>query len=187
MSGLSKGLNENIAIVGFSDVKIENINMFLEQFRKENKVPIQFFDAKKVAGPHHLYFAALNALNAFEKNSNISNNIAVESLLYASAQRQIQKAVKMLGIKQDSSEVAVLIVAKNKREKDAGLRLVAKLIPGKHNDSVIELTSKKIKDIRGLFGILDLEFEAKLEKEGSEKETLADLVIERMALLGIKC
>ena len=43
--------NKNIAIVGFSNVKIQNITKFLEQFRKENKeAPIQFFDAKKVAG-----------------------------------------------------------------------------------------------------------------------------------------
>jgi hypothetical protein len=37
-----------------------------------------------------------------------------------------------------------------------------------------------------LFKISELEFEAKLEKKGLEKEALADLVIERMALLGTK-
>ncbi|HDQ05420.1 MAG TPA: hypothetical protein ENN36_01695 [Candidatus Bathyarchaeota archaeon] len=178
--------NENITIVGFRNVQIEDINAFLEHTRKENKAAVQFFDAKHVAGPQHLYFAALNALNAFEKNTNISNNLAVEALLYASAQRQIKKAVNMLGIKQDSSEVAALVITENRHKKSDYLRLVTKLIPGERDDSVLELTDKKLGNIKKLFGISDLEFEAKLEKEGAEKEALTDLVIERMALLGTK-
>ena len=179
--------NKNIAIVGFSNVKIQNITKFLEQFRKENKeAPIQFFDAKKVAGPQHIYFAALNAMNAYEKKINISNNLAVESLLYASAQRQITKAVKMLGIMQDTSEVAALIIAENSHEKKDGLCLVSKMIPGERNDSVLELTNQKIMSIKKLFGISDLEFEAKLKNQELEKEDLTDLIIERMALLVTK-
>jgi len=179
--------NEHITIVGFRNVQIEDVNAFLEHFRKENRgASVQFFDAKQVAGPQHLYFAALNALNAFEKNTNISNNLAVEALLYASAQRQIKKAVNMLGIKQDSSEVAALIITENRQKKSDCLRLVTKTVPGERDDSVLEPTDKKIGNIKKLFRISDLEFEAKLEKEGLEKEALTDLVIERMALLGTK-
>jgi KEOPS complex subunit Cgi121 len=179
--------NEHIAVVGFRNVHIENINAFLEQFRKENVgASVQFFDAKHVAGPQHLYFAAVNALDALNKNTNISNNLAVEALLYASAQRQIKKAVEMLGIKQNSSEVVALIMTKNRHKKADYLRLVTKTVPGEQDDSVLELTDKKIENIKNLFEISDLEFEAKLEKEGLEKEALTDLVIERMALLGTK-
>ena len=179
--------NEHITIVGFSNVKIENINMFLEGFRKENRrVPIQFFDAKHIAGTQHLFFAALNALKTFEKKTSISNNLAIEALLFASAQRQIKKAVNMLGIKQDSSEVATLIMAENRRENNACLQQLSKVIPGDRDDSVLELADKKIRDIKRLFGISDLEIEAKLKREGLEKEALTDLVIERMALLVTK-
>jgi tRNA threonylcarbamoyladenosine modification (KEOPS) complex Cgi121 subunit len=179
--------NEHITIVGFRNVQIADINAFLEHFRQEKmEASVQFFDAKHVAGPQHLYFAALNALNAFEKKINISNNLAVEALLYASAQRQIKKAVKMLGIKQDSSEVAALIITENRHRKSDYLRLVTKAVLGELDDSVLELTAKKIGNIKNLFRISELEFEAKLEKEGLEKEALTDLVIERMALLGTK-
>ena len=179
--------NNHITIVGFSNVKLENINILLESFRKEDKgAPIQLFDAKQLAGPQHLYFAALNALNAFEKKTNISKNLAVEALLYASAQRQIKKAVKMLGIKQASSEIAALIMTENSHKKNDYLRLVSKMIPGERNDGVLELTDKKIENIKKLFKISDIEFETKLEKEGLEKEALTDLVIERMALLVTK-
>jgi KEOPS complex subunit Cgi121 len=179
--------NKNIIIVGFRNVQIEDINTFFNNFRKENRlVPIQFFDSKNIAGPQHLYFAALNALNAFKRNTNISDSLAVECLLYASAQRQIRKAVKMLGIKQDSSEVAALIITENRHKKSDYLHQITEMIPGERDDTILELTNKKIENIKKLFRISDLEFEAKLKKEGLEKETVTDLVIERMALLGTK-
>jgi KEOPS complex subunit Cgi121 len=183
----SEKVNKQIAILGFRNVMIDDPKAYLQRFRRENKeVAVQFFDAKRVAGPQHLYFAALNAINAFKKRTKISNNLAVEALLYASAQRQIKKAVEMLGIKKGSSEVAVLIMAENRRENDAITSLVSNMIPGERDDSVLELTDKKIKIIKKLFRISGLELGAKLEREGLEKEALTDLVIERSALLSTK-
>jgi KEOPS complex subunit Cgi121 len=180
-------LNEKITIIGFRNVKIENINTFLETFRIDNKnVQIQFFNAKYIASSEHLFFAALNALNSFDKKTNISNNLAVESLLYASAQRQITKAVKMLGIKQDSLEVAVLILTESISQKNEFLKLISNIISGERDDSVLDLTDEKFRNIKQLFEISDLELEAKLQKEGQEKQALIDLVIEHMALLGTK-
>lgn len=179
--------NQQITIIGFRNVQIEDTDAFLRSFRKQNKdASIQFFDAKNVAGSQHLYFAALNALNAFEKGRNISNNLTVEVLLYASAQRQITKAVEMLGLKQDSSQVAALIVAEDSQKKDNYLRIVSETVKGEQDNSVLELTTEKMKNIKKLFQISDIEFEAKLEKPGLEEEALTDLVIERMALLGAK-
>lgn len=176
--------NEYIAIVGFKNVKIKDANGFLEYARREAKeAHVQFFDAKLIAGQHHLYFAALNALKAFERKSNISSSLAVEALLYASAQRQIRKAVNMLGIKQDSSQVAVLIITKNKQRTDDCLKMISRLMSGERDDCVLDLTDEKIRGIKKLFGISDLEIEAKVKGKGLEKEALADLVIEHGALL----
>ena len=179
--------NEQIIMAGFRNVQIEDINEFLAHFREENMgAAVQFFDAKHVAGPQHMYFAALHALNAFDKNATISNNLSVEALLYASAQRQIKKAVQMLGIKQNSSELAALIITDKGNRKTDVLNKVNEMVPGERNESVLELTDKKVEKIKKVFGISDLELEAKLKKEGLEKEALTDLVIERMALLVTK-
>jgi len=176
-----------IATAGFKNVKITDINGFLEHVRREvREGHVQFFDAKLIAGQQHLYFAALNALKAFEKKSNISSSLAIEALLYASAQRQIRKAVDTLGVKQDSSQVAVLIIAENRQGIDDCLKVVSRLIPGERDDAVLELTDEKIGGIKKLFGISDLEIEAKLRRKGLEREALADLVIEHMALLAIQ-
>lgn len=180
-------LNVQITILGFRNVKLENINTFLENFRNESKnVPIQFFNAKYIASFDHLFFAGLYALNSFEKKTNISNNLAVEALLYASAQRQITKAVKMLGIKQDTLEVAVLILTESSSQKNEYLKLISKNISGERDDSVLDFTDEKFYNIKQLFEISDLELESKLQKEGQEKQALIDLVIEHMALLRTK-
>lgn len=176
--------NRYIATVGFRNVKIRDINSFFGIVRrKTGDAQVQLFDANLIAGWEHLYFAALNALKAFKNKTNISKGVAVETLLYASAQRQIEKAVKLLGIKPESSQVAVLIVAETKRKAASTLKAVSKLMMDERDDSVLELTNGKVKGIKGLFGISDLELEAKLEKKGFEKEALIDLVIEHMALL----
>lgn len=173
-----------VATAGFRNVEIKDINSFFGIVRrKAGDAHVQFFDAKLIAGWEHLYFAALNALNAFKNKTNISKSVAVETLLYASAQRQIEKAVKLLGIKPKSSQVAVLIVAETKQRAASTLKAVSKLMMGERDDSVLELTNGKVKGIKGLFGISDLELKAKLEKEGFEREALIDLVIEHMALL----
>ncbi len=179
--------NENdgyITIAGFKNVKIKDIKGFLEYVRREIREDhVQFFDAKLIAGQQHLYFAALNALKAFKRKTNISSSLAIETILYASAQRQIRKAVNLLGIKKDSSKVAVLIIAEKKQRMKDCLEVVSKLLPGERDDTVLELTDKKIGDIKRLFDISDLEIEAKLRRKGLEKEALIDLVIEHVALL----
>ena len=186
MIGTPKKINKNIAILGYKKVKIENINKFLEEIKKEApNINVQFFDATKVAGFQHMYFAAINAINSFEKNTHISNNLAIEALLYASAQRQIKKAVEMVGIKSESTEIVVLIIAENKFEKENFVRFINEKIPGERDDSVQNVTKNKFNSIKNLFNISDIEFGAKLKKQGLDIEALIDLIIERMALLVI--
>jgi KEOPS complex subunit Cgi121 len=176
--------NRYVAIAGFRNVKIKDVNGFLGDVRKEiGEAHVQFFDAKLIASQWHLYFAALNALKAFEKKLNISSSLAVEALLYASAQRQIRKAVDMLGIKPSCTQVAVLVIGKTENEVDMALETISELMPGERDDSVLKLTDEKFDGIKKLFGVSDLEIEAKLRREGLERETLVDLVIEHVALL----
>jgi len=173
-----------VAIAGFKNVKVNNVEEFFESAKERLLgVEAQFFNAKLVAGWEHLYFAALNALTAFKNRVNISNSLAVETLLYASAQRQIRKAVELLGIKPETSQVAVLLLAKRRETIEKALKVISNLIRGERADEILELTKEKFKAIKELFGISDLELESKLAEEGLEKQALKDLVIEHVALL----
>jgi len=175
---------KHLAIAGFKNLRIKDVKGFLETVQRAGKgVCVQFFDAGLIAGWEHLFFAALNALKAFENGVNVSNSLAIEVLLFASAERQIKKAVELLGIKPETSVAVVLVVAETPQEVNEALKSVSGLVPGERDDSVLKLTNEKFEAIKGFFKISDLELQAKMEEEGLEKRALTDLVIEHMALL----
>ncbi len=99
-------------ITGYRNIAFTKAEEFLKANRKETKqnVEMQFFDAELIASQKHLYFAALNALQAFQNKTNISKSPAMETMLYASAQRQIQRAIQRCGIKPETKNMAVLII-----------------------------------------------------------------------------
>lgn len=171
-------------ITGFKNVKITNCEEFLETVdnEKPSGVKVQFFDTRFVATWQHLYFAALNALKAFQNKENISKSLAMETLLYAAAERQITKAVELVGIKPDSIDVAVLIIGKEPRTIKLAFSVISKNIGGEHDEKVLDLSKEKAAMIQKAFDISDAELRTVMEKDELEK-ALTDIVIERMALL----
>jgi len=173
-----------VMITGFRNVKVGDVEEFLNAIRKEkpSDVEIQFFDAKFVATWQHLFFAVLNALTAFKNKENTSKSLEMEAMLYASAQRQIRKAMELLGIKPDTSDVAILIIAEKPETVKSFLSIVSRYVGGQLDDTVLELSEEKTAIIRKFFRISDVELETVMKKDGLEK-ALTNLVIERMALL----
>jgi len=176
--------NQHLIVAGFKNVKPNNTDELLKKIREKTRnACIQLFDASLIAGREHLRFAALNSLNAFKNKLSISNSLAIETLLYASAQHQIKDAIKLIGIKTNTHQVAVLVMAETREKTSQTLEVVSKLLQGERDDSVVELSNEKVDKLKKVFRISDVELEAKTEREGAEKEALLDLVIEHMALL----
>jgi tRNA threonylcarbamoyladenosine modification (KEOPS) complex Cgi121 subunit len=175
----------HIAITSFGGVKINNIEEFFRSVHREKSpnVDTQFFDAALIVTWQHLYFAALNALTAFENNNNISNSLAMETLLYASAQHQINNAMNLFGITPNSREIAVLTIGEDRHAVNSALKNVSKLVAAESDDSVLNLVDSKGKKIKEIFRISDTEIKAVTKNTGLDEEPLVNLVIERMALL----
>jgi tRNA threonylcarbamoyladenosine modification (KEOPS) complex Cgi121 subunit len=171
-------------ICGFKNVKISQAKEFLDKVSKAKPagVEVQFFDARRVASWQHLYFAALNALTAFKNKENISKSLAMETLLYAAAERQITRAVELVGIGATSSDVAVLIIGKEPRKMELTLSMVSKNIGGQRDEKVLELSTDKVATIQRVFDISEAELRTVMEKNDADK-AMIDLVVERMALL----
>jgi KEOPS complex subunit Cgi121 len=171
-------------IAGFKRVEINNTEGFLEEInrKKPADVEVQFFDADLVATWQHLYFAVLNALTAFKNKENISKSLAMETLLYTSARRQIRKATQLVGIKSASPNIAILMVEGKPEVVQSALTKISVYIDGQPDDSVLGLSRKKIERIKRAFDISEAELETVGKIDGVE-EALIDLVIERVALL----
>ena len=172
-------------ITGFRGVGFEQADAYLKANRKvgQQKVWIQFFNADLVATWEHLYFAVLNALSAFRSRTNLSKSLAMETLLYASSERQIQKAIQAVGIKPDSSEVALVVIGESPEMIEAALKEVAVSLKTEPCAAVLDLTPKKTVKIKEAFKITPQMLEAAMVKGKSEDLALVDLVVEKVALL----
>jgi tRNA threonylcarbamoyladenosine modification (KEOPS) complex Cgi121 subunit len=179
--------NKYLEITGFRGVKIVDAKAFLETVR--SKLPygceIQLFDADVVATWQHPYFAVLNALVAFETKRNLSNSLAVESMLYVSAQRQITKAIAKVGVKPHSVNVVAIILSGNAGLAESGFKAITNMLGAPPDESVLELSERKINRLRRVFEISDEELEA-VSSKGDEKQAITELIIERVALLSTK-
>jgi KEOPS complex subunit Cgi121 len=174
--------NKYLVVEGFRNIEIKDVEELLLLAKEHAKnIHVQFFDADLIGGFDHLYFAALNAVKAFKTDRNISKDLAIETLLYASGQHQIEKAIQLLGIKPSSNQVVALLLADSSRDAFKALEKAASLLQGIRDDKVLEMTDKKVVTIKRIFDIKDIEIEATLRN--SKKEAITSLLIERSALL----
>lgn len=171
-------------VLGFTDVRVDDVTRFMARTRNTLKpVTVQFFDAERIAGSTHLTFAVLNALQAFHQRRNLSKSLEVEVLLYASGQRQIGKAIKMLGLRRDTTTAALLLIGSSAKASNDAEAQAVELVPGKRDDRVIALDRKgKCTGLRALFNVTDLELAA-LSPRYNRRQALAWLIVERGALL----
>ncbi|MEM1513945.1 MAG: KEOPS complex subunit Cgi121 [Candidatus Thermoplasmatota archaeon] len=156
-----------IGAKGKMDVE-DAIKKFMD-FCKRNFVIGQIFDADLIFGEEHLAVAYERAKKAFEKGRNICKTIEMEMLLYASARRQINEAISLIGAKKEGN-YAFFICGKIDKEK------VADFIHGLNleiDQDVIEFKKEKLKK----FGIDEKEIFATDEKFHK------DLIFEKIALL----
>jgi tRNA threonylcarbamoyladenosine modification (KEOPS) complex Cgi121 subunit len=171
-------------ITGYSDVAFEAAEAFLKANRKQSRqnVDIQLFDAQLIATQEHLYFAVLNALQAFQNSTNHSKSPAMETILYASAQRQIQKAIERIGIKPQTKNVAVTIIGEDPKQIQSDLEALTESVGKEPDDKVLAMTKTKETKIRKAFEIGEEELKT-VTKNGDSETAIVNLVIERVALL----
>jgi tRNA threonylcarbamoyladenosine modification (KEOPS) complex Cgi121 subunit len=183
---MQKTINEYgkfVEIIGFSKIEINDAEAWIKTAQADSRhnVAVQFFNADLIATWEHLYFAALNALTAFATKRNLSRNLAMETMLYASAQRQIRRAIEFIGVKRGVANVGVVVIGESSSQVEKAVSEVKKRFGKEPDDSVLELSETKIKNIREAFGISDDEVTAVGENKAGQ--SLVNLVVERVALL----
>lgn len=94
-----------------------DIGMILNRIRtKYSILASQLFDNRYIWGYRHLYSAAWHALNAKKNNRMISKTVSIEVLLYVAAQRQIKKAIALLGVKETTKDVAGILLGETSQQ-----------------------------------------------------------------------
>jgi tRNA threonylcarbamoyladenosine modification (KEOPS) complex Cgi121 subunit len=106
----------------------------------------------------------------------------METMLYASAQRQIQKAIQRCGIKPETTSMAVIIIGENPKQIETVLQAITASVGVEPDEKVLEMSKVKEKKIIETFQITDEELKTVMKNE-NRQEALVNLIIERVALL----
>lgn len=126
-----------IEILGFKAV-IEDVDATLAGVNElSSDCTIQLMDAQAVAGYKHVLHATIHALIAFQKEYNIAHDLGMEICLRTSAQRQISKALQILGLKEGPCDICAVLV-------DCEIGLVQKLEEIFQRDDQVLLPQKDI-------------------------------------------
>ncbi len=148
---------------------------------------IQFFDGGHIAGKEHLEIAAINALHAFKSGIGISRSLAMETLLYASAQKQIDVAITRVGVTQDSKIVGFVAFSETGEDARVLEEKIAQIVDVELNEKLLEEWSEnKTRKIMTLYGISATELEAVKMPRQEINEAIKKAVVERVALLSTR-
>lgn len=157
----------NIQIAGFKS----NIHDFGDLMNDINKISvnctIQLLNAEGIAGYEHVLHATAHAIKAFEREENIAKDLGLEICVRASAQRQISKALLILGIKEGEMDICAVAV-------DCGENIMDELesILNKRDDDVLKPDETILKKI---YNVSDAEIET--------ASNISNVMIERTTLL----
>ncbi len=127
-------------------------------------------DARSVFGRDHLQSAALHAIRAREARTMSSRSVAMETLLYAAGARQVQDAIRSVGLRQDTTAIGVVLFGPAKVDDlvhDMGWS---------RDDGVLDAEGKSLDQL----GVSDRQ-----AKTVSDRQR-ADLVLEKVALLDVE-
>lgn len=102
---------DNLKVLGFK-ARVGSVNETLDSIAsiKEEDEIIQLLNADSIAGINHVAHGVNQAFLAFGRGENIAKDINVEIVLRCSAQRQISKAFKILGLKEGEMNLCAVLV-----------------------------------------------------------------------------
>ena len=132
---------DNIKILGFT-ASINSIGDVLDEIDsiKQDGEIIQLLNADVIASKNHIIHGVNQAFLAFDRGENLAKDISVEIVLRCSAQRQISKAFKMLGLKEgDMNLCAVMINSNDYGDELSSMFTLDETVLVPNNEKLIEI------------------------------------------------
>ena len=105
---------DNIQILGFR-ATIDSVEDTLNEINsiKSDDEIIQLLNADSIASRNHIIHGVNQADLAFGRGENLAKDLSVEIVLRCSAQRQISKAFKILGLKEGNMNLCAVLINSN--------------------------------------------------------------------------
>ena len=132
---------DDLKILGFRATidSVEDTLNQIDSIKTEGEI-IQLLNANAIASKNHVIHGVNQAVLAFDRGENLAKVLSVEIVLRCSAQRQISKAFKILGLKEGDIELcAVLVNCKDHADELESIFT--------RDDSVLIADESKLKEI----------------------------------------
>lgn len=154
--------------------------------REEGIYAIQFLDSSLIVSVGHLLSAAQNAVNAWKGGYMLTRGLDAEVLVYASAQRQIGRAIENLGIRADLQSIALVVVGGEKKAvRDVIKKMVNKV--GEEIKPAFVPDRERLERIMHHFGVNEKEIKALTDSDEVEiwAEALSKCVVSRVSIVAL--
>jgi len=154
--------------------------------REEGIYAIQFLDSSLVVSVGHLLSAVQNAVNAWKGGYMLTRGLDVEVLVYASAQRQINRAIENLGIRDGLQNIALVVVGSDKRAvRDVITKMVNKV--GDEVKTAFVPDRERLERIMHHYGVNEKEIKALTDSDEIEiwAEALSKCVVSRVSIVAL--
>ncbi|TXT56219.1 MAG: putative Kinase binding protein [Promethearchaeota archaeon] len=183
--------------------RLQEIFDLIERFQQKfSNIILQFFDPGIILNEDHIFSAIYFMVKAFKQGINISNKKNIELLLYLSGNRQIKKALPVVGISETNikkKELYYCIISSENEIKPINEEILEDLDAKVLDLDINHQTINKFNKIKDHFKISDEELMVVLNSYGIDVPeikinmkniedyyySLMDLVCERMALLSL--
>lgn len=173
------------AITQVKPITKEMLEKVMLMSEKRNVI-IQLFDARKIATWKHIFIATINAIAAFKQKRNITSQLSLEILLYATAQRQIKDAINLLGVSEETKEVAILVLGETEKKVVSAFKQVVDFLNGKEEENLLEIFNEaKLNKLLNTFKISEEEINAVITEE-SKEEAVVKCIIDRISIFAVE-
>ena len=158
----------------------------LSSKKYDNIEAVQFLNASLIAGKYHLLSAAQNALNARVGDYAISRSLDVEIIVYASAQRQIGRALDELGVHSDMETVAVVVIGKDMHAIHMCIEHLIQQV-GAERTSIFASNDRKLHHIMEHFGVKEIEIRALTNSKKIQDlfDALTRCIVSRISIVAL--
>lgn len=183
------GLDRKDKVVGIAELRNSH-NLKQEELiqlatsMSNDALTVQLLNGQLIANEVHLLSAAQNAIEAQQGDYMISRSLDVEIIVFASAQRQIGRALEALGVYDGLDELALVVIGTKSSSVKQSIKSLTDAI-GTETTPSFAATKDRIERIQQHFQISDKEINALSDSETpqSKLDALSRCIVSRVSLV----
>lgn len=183
------GVNGKDKVVGIAEIRNSNNLKQKELIQlaasmSSDSLTVQLLNGLLIANEIHLLSAAQNAIRAQQGDYMISRSLDVEIIVFASAQRQIGRALEALGVHDGLDEIALVVIGTDNSSVEHSIKDLVDTI-GTETVPSFSATNERMERVKKHFQIGDKEINAISDSETLESrlDALARCIVSRVSLV----